>query len=176
MPFYHAFMFGIFSSPFFLHVSSLRHSELPVYKTIHVFGLPHDFGAPDIHHSRSLLCSLFFPELGSVFVNVQWLGSPLGVFVLFPPLHGWGISCSELYSQRGNRATNLGADRVCFGHVRAINEYGIRIVAKGVVLPICKFVFGSQVDFHQSHIWKLLCVPLLFWLNCFWSGNGSELA
>ena len=53
----------------FLHVSSLKNSELPMCETIHIFGLPHDFGAPGIHHSRSLLCSSFCSWLGSVFVN-----------------------------------------------------------------------------------------------------------
>ena len=106
-------------------MSSLRHSELPVCENIHILGLPHDFGAPGIHHSRSLLCSSFFPELGSVFLNVQWLGSLLGIFVLFLPLHGWGILGSELHNQWTKQSHEFGCQLICFGHVSAINESGI---------------------------------------------------
>ena len=69
---------------------------LPIPSCIHIFGAP--------GHSpwMFLQCSSFFPWLGSVFVNVQWLGSLLGIFVLFPHLHGWEISCfSAFHSQWG---------------------------------------------------------------------------
>ena len=40
-----------------------------------------------ILHSHFWQCSSFFPWLGSGFVNIQWLGSVLGVFVLFLHSH-----------------------------------------------------------------------------------------
>ena len=43
------------------------HPKLVVCEIIHIFCLAHDFGAPGIHRSRSLLCSSFFLGLGSIF-------------------------------------------------------------------------------------------------------------
>ena len=65
--------------------------------------LPHIFGAPSILHSRFLQCSSFFPWLGSVFVNVPWLGSLVGIFLLFPHLHGWGILCLQCCTANGGQ-------------------------------------------------------------------------
>ena len=64
LPCFHVLMF---SPSFFLHVSSLKHYELLVCETIHVFGFPHDFGALGIQDSCSLLCSSFFPRAGKRF-------------------------------------------------------------------------------------------------------------
>ena len=70
-----------------------------------------------ILHSHFLQCSSFFPWLGSGFVNVQWLGSLLGVFMLFPHSHGWEFHFFSVAQAMGYRSINLGTEGAVFSHV-----------------------------------------------------------
>ena len=85
------------------------------------FSLPHVFGAPGHSPFTFQQCSSFFPWLGSGFVNVQWLGSLLGIFMLFPHSHGWEFHVLSIAQPMGDRSTNLRTEGVVFAHVKAQN-------------------------------------------------------
>ena len=64
--------------------------KMYAHSTMHPrFSLPHIFGAPMHSPFTFLQCSSFFPWLGSGFVNLQWSGSLLGIFMLLPHSHAW---------------------------------------------------------------------------------------
>ena len=65
------------------------------------FSLPRVFGTL-LHSPFTVLqCSSFFPWLGSGFVNVQWLGSLLGIFMIVSTFPQLGISCFQCCKDNG---------------------------------------------------------------------------
>ena len=76
---------------------------LPIPSCMDVLSSSHIFWR-SWHSPWTFLQCSFFPWLGSVFVNDQWLGSLLGFFVLFPHFHGWGISCFQCCTTNGGQS------------------------------------------------------------------------
>ena len=140
------------------------------------FCLPHVFGAPRHSPWMFLQWSSFFPWLGSGFVNIQWLGSLLGVFVLFLHSHGWEFCVFNVAHSMEEISTNLGTEGVAFSHVKPSNISGNRVSLPGSFSAIWKFIFGSQVVFIQPKILYLLCVHIFLWSELVGSGIGFELA
>ena len=81
---------------------------LPIPLGIHVFGIPHDFGSPGIHHSHFLLWYSFFPGLGSGFSNSQWLDLSCASLCCFHISTIVEFHVSVLHNQWGDRAMNFG--------------------------------------------------------------------
>ena len=91
---------------------------MPILPCIHVFLFLTFLELLCILDSLFVQCSSFFPWLGSGFVNVQWLGSLLGVFMLFPHSHGWEFLVFNVAQPMGDISTNLGAEGAVFSHVK----------------------------------------------------------
>ena len=81
------------------------------------FYLPFIFGAAGNSPWTFLQCSSLFTWLGSGFVDIQWLGSLLGVFVLFLHSHGREFCVFYVAQPMGGKYTNLGDEGVDFSHV-----------------------------------------------------------
>ena len=89
------------------------------HSTMHPhFSLPCFFEAPRNSPFMFLQCSSFFPWLGSGFVNVQWLGSLLCIFMVFPNSHGWKFHVFSVAQPMGDKSTNSGTKVAIFPHVK----------------------------------------------------------
>ena len=81
--------------------------------------LPHVFGAPRHSPWMLLQCSSSFPWLGSGFVDIQWMGSLLGIFVLFLHSHGWEFHVLCVAQPMGDKSTISWTKGVVLAHVKS---------------------------------------------------------
>ena len=96
-----------------------KNQKMYAHSTMHPrFSLPHVFGALVHSPFMVLQCSSFFPWLGSGFVNVQWLGSLLGMFMLFLHSHGWEFCVFSVAYPIRDKSMNLGTEGVVFSHMK----------------------------------------------------------
>ena len=143
--------FFIFSSPFFLHGISLRHSKLHVCETIHVFG-----------------CYLFLPRLGDRFYWLSVVEFPSPHFCCIFPI----VSKMEIIflqcPVREKETHDFGCCWVRFGNIRAKTSLEIELLLGDYFTHLGNsFLFPKLFFFKPRnrivlwvHILALVCIEL----------------